>query len=215
MKGIITILGLLFSIFTYGQANNDTIKVIAKLVSPGQGSKIYIAEYEIIKVVKGTVTNDTIKVGYYINKEHQNIPDTVLLNLTTYTGDTKTTDYYIFPAYDAKNGIEKVKLSYVDYDYWEGCETGKGECNPLTFIRNSTNENWYLIMPCGGTSTSVALSERQGIPKGNDIIQKVEISHSECPPIFELTNLKDGKYFAYMLACVLGGQIEINIMTEK
>ncbi len=215
MKRTLTILGLFFSILTYGQANNDTIQVIAKLVTPGQGSKIYIAKYKIIKVVKGTVSNDTIEVGYYFYKEYKNAPDTAFLNLTTYTGDTKTKDYYIFPDYDAEKGIEKVKLTYVDFDYWEGCETGKGECNPLTFTRKSINENWFLIMPCGGTATSVTLSEQQGIPKGNKIIQKEEISHSECPPIFELTNLKDGKYFAYMLACGLGGQIEINIRTEK
>ena len=137
MKLTLTIFGLLLTFLTYGQANNDTIKVIAKLVSPGQGSKIYIAEYKVIKVVKGTLTNDTIKVGYYFYNEYQNAPDTALLNLTTYTGDTKTTDYYIFPDYDAKKGIEKVKISYVDFDYWEGCETGKGECKPLTFIRDS------------------------------------------------------------------------------
>ena len=215
MKGLFTILGLLFSILTYGQAENDTIQVIAKLVTPGQGSKIYIAEYKVIKILKGTVTNDTIKVGYYFYKEYQNAPDTALLNLITYTGDTKTTDYYIFPEYDAKKGIEKVRLSYVDFDYWEGCETGKGKCNPLTFTRNSTDKNWYLIMPCGGTATTVTLSEQQGIPKEKDVIQQEEISYAECPPVFKLTNLKDGKYFAYMLACGLGGQIEINLKTEK
>jgi hypothetical protein len=189
--------------------------VIAKLVTPGQGSKIYIAEYKVIKIFKGTVTNNTIKVGYYFYKEYPNAPDTALLNLTTYTGDTKTTDYYIFPGYDAKKGIEKVKLSYVDFDYWEGCETGKGKCNPLTFTRNSTNKNWYLIMTCGGTATKVTLSEQQGIPTVKDVIQQEEISYAECPPIFKLTNLKDGKYFAYMIACGLGGQIEINLKTEK
>ena len=215
MKGLFTILGLLFSILTYGQAENDTIQVIAKLVTPGQGSKIYIAEYKVIKILKGTVTNDTIKVGYYFYKEYQNAPDTALLNLITYTGDTKTTDYYIFPEYDAKKGIEKVRLSYVDFDYWEGCETGKGKCNPLTFTRNSTDKNWYLIMPCGGTATTVTLSEQQGIPKEKDVIQQEEISYAECPPVFKMTNLKDGKYFAYMLACGLGGQIEINLKTEK
>ncbi|MEL6699536.1 MAG: hypothetical protein AAFP89_25075 [Bacteroidota bacterium] len=215
MKGLFTILGLLFSTLTYGQAGNDTIQVIAKLVTPGQGSKIYIAEYKVIKILKGTVTNDTIKAGYYFYKEYQNAPDTALLNLTTYAGDTKTTDYYLFPEYDAKKGIEKIKSSYVDFDYWEGCETGKGKCNPLTLTRNSTDKNWYLIMPCGGTETSVTLSKQQGIPEENDIIRKEKISSSECPPIFELTNLKDGKYFAYMLACGLGGQIEINIRTEK
>lgn len=215
MKGFITISALLFTILTYGQANNDNIQVIAKLITPGQGSKIHIAKYEVIKVIKSVVTNDTIDVGYYFYKEHQNMPVTALLNLTTYTGDTKTSDYYIFPDYDAQNGIEKVKLSFVEFDYWERCETGKGECNPLTITRCSANEKWYLIMPCGGTATTVTLSAQQGIPKGNDIIQTEAISHSECPPIFELTNLKDGKYFAYMLACGLGGQIGINITTEK
>lgn len=215
MKGLFTILGLLFSILTYGQVENDTIQVIAKLVTPGQGSKIYISEYKVIKILKGTVTNDTIKVGYYFYKEYQNAPDTALLNLTTYTGDTEITDYYIFPEYDAKNGIESVKLSYVDFEYWEGCETGEGECNPLTFTRGSNNEKWYLIMSCGGTATSVTLSTQKEIPKGNNIIQTEEISHSECPPVFDLTNLKDGKYFAYMLACGLGGQIEINLKTDK
>ena len=215
MKRTLTILGLFFSILTYGQANNDTIQVIAKLVTPGQGSKIYIAKYEIIKVIKGYVTNDTIEVGYYFYNEYQNSPDTALLNLTTYTGDTKTTDYYIFPDYDAKKGIEKVKLSFVDFDYWEVCETVQGECMPLIFKRLNNVEKWFLIMPCGGTATTVTLSEKQGVPEGKDIIQKKEILHSECPPIFELTELKDGKYFAYMLACGLGGQIEINIMTEK
>ncbi len=216
MKGlIITILGLLFPLLTYGQANNDTVQVIAKLITLRQGSKIYTAEYEIIKIVKGTVTNDTINVGYYFYKEHHIAQDTVLLNLATYTGDTKSTDYYIFPDYDAKKGIEKVKLSFVDFDYWGGCETGKGDCNPLTFTRNSSTENWFLIMPCGGTFTTVTLSEKQGIPTGNDIIQKEEVSHLDCPPVFDLTNLKDGKYYAYMLAFGLGGQIEINITTEK
>ena len=141
--------------------------------------------------------------------------DTALLNLITYTGDTKTTNYFIFSDYDAKNGIEKVKLSFVEFDDWERCETGKGECNPLTITRSSANEKWYLIMPCGGTATTVTLSTQQGIPKGNDIIQKEEVLHSGCPLIFELTNLKDGKYFAYMLACGLGRQIGINITTEK
>jgi len=211
------ILLIIFSILTFvvsGQTNNDTIKVIAKLISPGQGSKIYIAEYKVIKVIKGTLTNDTIKVGYYFYNEFQNVPDTALLNLTTFTGDTKTTDYYIFPDYDAKKGIEKVKISFVDFDYWEGCETGKGDCNPLTFFRSSKEENWFLIMPCGGSFTTVTLSEKRSIPKENESIQICEIDYSNCPPIFDLTYLKDGKYFAYMLACGLGGQIEINIKTE-
>ena len=211
MRGILIILGLLFSIFSYGQANNDTIRVIAKLVTPGQGSKIYVAKYKVIKAIKGTVTNDTIQVGYYFYNEPKNMSDTVLLNLTTYAGDTKTNNYYIFPNYDAVNGIEKVKLSYIDFDYWEGCETGKGECNPLTFTRDSVHEKWYLIMPCGGTQTDITFTASgQKSP-----IKQVSLGFPDCPPIFELTKVPDGKYFAYMLACGLGGQIEINLKTEK
>ena len=70
-------------------------------------------------------------------------------------------------------------------------------------------------MPCGGTATTLTLSFKQGIPKGNEIIQSETISHLGCPPVFEFTHLKDGKYFAYMLACGLGGQIEINLKTKK
>ena len=215
MKLLLTIFGLLFTFLTYGQANNDTIKVIGKLVSSGVGSKIYIAEYEVIKTIKGKVSNDTIQVGYYFYNEYENTPDTAFLTLTTYTGNTRTKDYYIFPDYNAKKGIEKVKISTVDFNYWEGCETGKGKCKPLTFTRKSKIKNWFLFMPCGGTATTVTLSKQQGIPKENNIIQKTEITHSECPPIFDLTNLADGKYYAYMLACGLGGQIEINIRTKN
>ncbi len=211
MKFSLTIILTLLTFLTFGQANNEAIQVIAKLISPGQGSKIYIAEYKIIKVIKGTLTNDTIKVGYYFYNEYQNSPDTALLNLTTYTGDTKTTDYYIFPEYDANKGIEKVRISFVDFEYWEGCETGKGECNPLTFIRFSQDENWFLFMPCGGTATTVNLT----VSGQKNPIQTTSIRHAQCPPFFDLTNLADGKYFAYMLACGLGGQIEINLTTKK
>ena len=106
MKVILAILGTLLTCLAYGQANNDTIRVIAKLIRPGEGSKIWIAEYKVLKVLKGSLTNDTIKVGYYFYNDYPDAPDTALLNLTTYTGGTKTTDYYIFPDYDAKKGIE-------------------------------------------------------------------------------------------------------------
>jgi len=211
MKIILIIGGLLLTFLTFGQAKNDTIKVIAKLIAPGQGDKIHIADYKVIKVIKGELSNDTIKVGYYFYNEYPNSPDTAILNLTTYIGNTKTKDYYIFHDYNAKLGIERVRISAVDFEYWEGCETGKGKCKPLTFTRISKKENWFLIMPCGGTSTSVTLTASgQSNP-----IQKTDLRHFECPPVFELTNLPDGKYFANMLACGLGGSIEINITTEK
>jgi hypothetical protein len=215
MKSTLLILGLLFTFFVKGQEKNDTIRVIAQLISPGIGSKIYIADYKVIKLVKGFLTNDTIEVGYYFYKEYKNAPDTALLNLTTYTGPSKTKDYYIFPEYDAKKGIEKVKISKVDLDYWKECEKGKGDCKPLTLTRSSSNNKWFLFMPCNVRTTNVTLSKHSGIPQQNEIIQKNETIHSECPPIFDLTNLSDGKYFVYILAGKSGRQIEINLKTDN
>ncbi|MBL4755974.1 MAG: hypothetical protein JKY52_20575 [Flavobacteriales bacterium] len=62
MKAIFTTFGLLISILTYAQSEVDAIKVLATLIAPGQGSKVYIAEYAVIKVLKGEISNDTIQV---------------------------------------------------------------------------------------------------------------------------------------------------------
>jgi len=213
MKMIITVFGLLFSFLTYGQADTDTIKVIAKRISNGEGSEILIAKYQVIKIVKGNITNDTIQVGYYIHNEFKNEPDTVLLTLSTYTGTLIIKDFYIFPNYNARDGIEKVKILTVDFVNWEGCERGK--CKPLNFMRKSKNENLFLLIPCDGFASTVTLSKQQEISKNSDVIQKNGIMHSTCPRIFDLTNLIDGKYYAHLITCGLGGQIEINIKTEK
>ncbi len=102
MKYALFLFILFFTFLTFGQGKNDTIKVIAVLISHGQGSKIYIAKYKVLKVIKGALSNDTIDVGYSFYTEYQNSPDTALLNLTTYTVDTTVKDYYIFRDYDAK-----------------------------------------------------------------------------------------------------------------
>jgi hypothetical protein len=207
---IITIL-IFFSLteLVNAQPKTDTIKVIAKLLSNEGDSKIYINKYKIIKLLKGSLTNDTFDVGYYGYKSYNDTLETALLTIFQYTGPSKVMDYYIFPNYDAKSGIEKVKVSIIDFDYWEGCETGKGTCNPL-FLNRNKNEKWYLLMPCGGTQTSVTLF----FSNQNKPIQKLNITHEGCPPMFELTNLEDGKYFLNMISCRLGGTVEINIITR-
>ena len=215
MKSILTVIGFLISILTFGQTENDTIKVLAKLITPGQGSKVYIAKYSVVRVLNGEISIDTIQVGYYFYTELEKTPNTAVLTLLNYNGDTEMSNYFIFPDYDAKKGIEQAKIETIDFDYWEGCETGQGECKPLTFTRGPNLGNWFLIVPCGGTLTTVTLSKQKGIVKEDKVIQKIEINHNECPPIFDLTNLSDGKYFTYMLACSLGGQIEINLKTKK
>ncbi len=215
MKRALTFIGILLPVFLYGRTDNDSVQVIAKLLFPGQGSKIYVAEYEIIKLIEGTEPRDTIEVAYYFYKKYESAPDTALLHLLKSPNATVGNSYYTFPDYDAKKGIEKVELSCVDFDYWEACETGIGECKPLTFSRKNPKDNWFLILPCGGIFSTYILSEQQGVPNASQIIQQVEVAHSDCPPVFELTNLKDGRYYATIISCGLGGQIEFNIRTEE
>lgn len=209
MKLKLAIIGVCMSFVAIAQGKNDTIQVIAKQINLGVGSKIHIAQYEVIKVLKGNVSNKVISVGYYFYNELENAPDTALLNLTTYTGGLAAKDYFIFPEYDQKKGSEKILVSTVEFKYWEGCEIGRGPCKPLIFHRDAENSRWFLIMPCGGTSTSVTLSD------STRIVGKVGVNADQCPPVFELTNLKDGIYLATMLACGLGGSIEFLISTNS
>lgn len=116
--------------------------------------------------------------------------------------------------YGVQKEIEKAKISKVEFDYWESCEKGEKECKPIEFIRSSVKEKWFLKMPCGGTMTTVTLSKEMGFTTEDKVIQKVIVPSADCPPMFELTDLEDGKYYAYMLGCGLGGQIEINLKTN-
>lgn len=202
------------SVINEARENNTAIILIGELITEGEGSKIYIAKYKVLKVLEGKVTNDTISVGYYSQFENKIKNRVGLLELKKYKGNTEIEDYYIFPDYKPTEIISNVKLSSIDFNYWEGCETGIGECKPLKLIRKNGETKWFLILPCGGISTTVYFSEKEGIPSETDVIYKSQVSSSECPPIFDLTELKDGKYFAYMLSCNLGGQIEIMIETK-
>jgi hypothetical protein len=208
-KCIISFFAMLLSFTVSAQEKNDTIKVLARLVSEGVGDKIHIATYQVLKVIKGSVPHYRIRVGYYSYKQNPYAPDTALLTMTAYKGSAVIEDYYIFPENDANKGIEKVKTSIVDFHYWEGCETGKGDCSPLTFRRCIDDKNWFLILPCGGTFTSVTLSG-DGLAKS----EKIEIGYAQCPPVFDLSRLKDGNYSAYMLACGLGGGIRFSLKTK-
>ena len=212
---ILTIFTLALALVSCGQTTKSKslkteFRALAKLVSSGEGSKIYIAKYKIIKDFTDSTFADTINVGYYFYKDNTQQFDTVLLTLTKYEGQTKVENYFICPDYDARIGIQKAKVNFIDFDYWESCETGKGKCIPLNFRRTKDEKNWYLIMPCGGTETNVKVSSSD-----KTFSQQQHLFHDKCPPFLELTNLKDGKYFAQMIACGLGGQVEFNLTTNK
>ena len=212
---ILTTLLLTLTMVSCGQTTKDKVsttefKALAKLISGGEGSKIYIAKYKIIKDFTDTTFADTINVGYYFYKDNKQQFDTVLLTLKKYEGQTQIKNYFICPDYDATLGIKKAKISYIDFEYWENCETGKKECKPLKFTRTKDEKNWFLIMPCGGTETSVTVSSAD-----KTFSQQQHLFHDKCPPYLPLTNLKDGKYFANMMACGLGGSVEFNLTTTK
>ncbi|MCU0435610.1 MAG: hypothetical protein MUC87_19275 [Bacteroidia bacterium] len=212
MKIILIIFGILFSSISFGQTNYDTLKFIAKINSFHPGDETHSVGFQVIKVIQGKCTAELIRLNFYAESHeiYRKLSlDTVLVTLIKDKADT--TRSYNFPEGDPDKGVEEIQISTVNFDYWEGCETGKGECKPLRFERNSNKLKWFLLMPCGGTATTVTLT----VSGQNNPIQKTSIEHSECPPIFDLTNLADGKYFAYMLACGLGGQIEINLTTTK
>lgn len=213
MKKLFNILPLCFSILTlyiYGQTGKQEIQVLAKFVSYDGGDKIHFSKFVILKDFTATIPEgDTITVGYYFYKALEQNLDTVLLTLKKYDGQTNIKNYFICPDYDTKIGIQKAKIDIIGLSYWEDCEKGKKECTPLTFTRAKDGEKWFLLMPCGGTETSISVSSSD-----NSFSIKQHLFAKNCPPYLELTNLKNGKYFANMTACGLGGSVEFNLKTK-
>jgi len=214
LKNIFTIFYLGLILTSCGQTQvtdykNDSYKVLARLISFEGGDKIHFAKFKIIKNLSDSlVANDIIIVGYYNYKEPDENIDNVLLTIKKYDGQTSMKNYFICPDYDGKTNIQKAKIEYIKFDYWESCETGKGECKPLTFTRTEKENNWFLIMPCGGTATAISIS-------GQNFKKELNLYHDNCPPYLDLSNLIDGKYSANMRACGLGGTVTFNLTTTK
>ncbi len=193
---------------TITETKSGTYKALAKLISFEGGDKIHFAKFKIIKDLSDTlILNDTIIVGYYNYKLPENNFSNVLLTFKKYDGQTTVKNYFICPEYDGTTNIQKAKIEFIDFDYWESCETGKGDCKPLTFSRTKNEQNWFLIMPCGGTETTISIS-------GQAFNKELHLNNDNCPPYLDLTNLADGKYSANMIACGLGGTVNFNLTTK-
>ena len=204
MKNILSAAALLFTLLAFGQAE-EPIKVIAKRIASPQCDKMCIAKYTILKNVQGSASNTVIEIGCQPDKRLDNSPETALLTIIP----TKLKDYYIFPDYDESKGIENAKFDSVDRAYLEACETGSGPCKALSFSRNSDQKQWFLMVPCGGTYTSVKLTDANG-----KRIREINAKYGECPPMLDLSTVPDGKYYVTIVSAALNGKIEINLTTR-
>jgi hypothetical protein len=111
----------------------------------------------------------------------------------------------------------------VDFNYMEGCETGKGDCKPVEMKRHYLHDIVKVIFPNGGTQSSVYLYRDTAFTKwmkGKPLDQPKPLRHDQKVagqgnPVLDLTGLPDGKYTSQMLSCGVGGTFELTIKTEK
>src|SRR5262249_5526343 len=117
----------------------------------------------------------------------------------------------------------------VDFSYLEGCETGKGECKPITITRKSILDTIKMIFPSGGTQSDIYLFRPDSAYPDSAYIRwmsglsKATVSplrhdqkrSGEGLPSFDLTGLSDGKYTANMLSCGLGGSFSLVLATKN
>jgi len=196
------------SVCGQGVGESQEIKVIGKLIDDGAGGKLHVAKFEIIKNFSRLRLLDTISVRYYSYKKVLSRNDFYVLTLLEYSSKFESDPYFIFPQHDVSLVVEKVSVNFIDFKYWENCETGKGDCNSLVFERPKSNEKWFLRMPCGGTQTSISIN-------GPNYKEELEMDVGGCPPLLNMSNFKDGGYSAHMMACGLGGSIGFRLVSKK
>lgn len=212
MKGIVLlgILVLTLSCHLFAQKNSAEIKVLAKLISHEGGDKIHTSRYLILRNLSDSIIeNDTISVEYYGYLADDSITNlkTVLLSLNK---SFSKGDFYFCPNYDVKLGIQKAKIENISFEFWRACEEGSKVCVPLNFSRDFSDKNWFLLIPGGGTSTIITV----GSNANNFELTNSYLIGKDGEPYLDLSNLKDGNYFANMIACGLGGTVEFNLKTK-
>jgi hypothetical protein len=99
----------------------------------------------------------------------------------------------------------------ISFQWLEGCETGKGDCNPVLITRQHITDTVHLVFPSGGTSSSVYLYAGSAI---NNPIRQDNKRAGQGQPCLYLTGLPDGRYRAHMLSCAVGGFFSIIIKTN-
>lgn len=98
-----------------------------------------------------------------------------------------------------------------DAKNWEACEKGIAECEHVVIERKAREDTVLFVMPCAGTITTVMLTK----VGEQEVLERLTVNRTECPPVFELTGLPNGHYSAQMFGCGLGGKIEIFLKTRE
>ncbi len=104
---------------------------------------------------------------------------------------------------------KNVIIKTLDFDYLEGCETGKGDCAPIEIYRQNKQDSILLIFPSGGSYSDVYLKS-----KALKVDLHDQKSYSQGKPKINMTGLPDGEYSANIVSCGLGGSCIIKLKTK-
>ncbi len=99
----------------------------------------------------------------------------------------------------------------LDFDYLEGCETGKGNCKPIEIFRQNKQDSVLLVFQSGGTQSDVYLHSAKN---KNFVLHDKKVSGLGKPTL-NLTNLDDGEYTANIISCGLGGSCLVRLKTKR
>ncbi|MBI3519851.1 MAG: hypothetical protein HY062_10900 [Bacteroidetes bacterium] len=103
----------------------------------------------------------------------------------------------------------KVIVQTLDFDYLEGCETGKGDCKPIEIVRQTKQDSVLLVFPSGGTFSDVYLRAKD---LKTDLHDQKKAGQGK--PQLNMTGLADGEYSANIISCGLGGSCLIRLKTK-
>jgi hypothetical protein len=210
-KYILTILLFSLTLASCGQTKKEyfvepNFKVLAKFISFKGGDKLHSAYFKVIKCLNDSIQlKDTISVWYYNYLQPEKNLDTVLLTLNRYDRQSSIIkDNLHCSDNNGKLGIQKAKIEFIDFIWWEGCDVGTFKYTPWIFKRTILEQNHFLIFPCSEIKI-----------KGQNLKEELILRNINCPPYIELTNWLDGKYQVEMTAYGNGGHIEFELKTIK
>jgi len=208
MKTKTVFLFLLISNLLFSQNDavikDSVINVLVKHIKNYGGDKYHYSSFKLFKSLTDSFhfLRDTIYVGYYGWESIDFNEDTFLLKIEKWENNT-----FKFPTFKLKNNYEKVIVKQVSLDFWSKCEEGV-ECPELQFVRNKNDKKIFILIPCGGSFTSIFVYDNA------KIIEEKNYDAESCPPWVDLTNYTDGKYTIRMTSCGLGGAINFNLKTK-